>query len=42
MCEISYTFCQVVFEIILIISELKMCVEYHRHSDIKHIFSFRA
>ena len=27
---------------LLIISELKMCVEYHRHSDIKQIFSFRA
>ena len=26
----------------LIIRELKICVDYHRHSDIKQIFSFRA
>ena len=26
----------------LIIRELKIYVDYHRHSGIKHIFSFRA
>ena len=26
----------------LIIRELKICVDYHGHSDIKQIFSFRA
>ena len=46
MCEISYTFCQVISREnclpLLIISEVRIFVDYHRHSDIKQMFLFRA
>ena len=47
MCELSYGFSTVIsracfFLLFLIVSELKIYVDYYRHFDIQYIFSLRA
>ena len=47
MCEISYDFSKVIsracfFLTFLIVSVLKLCVDYYRHFDIQYIFSLRT